>query len=105
METPAFSHETHAPTYLFLGVQLTIRLSGAQTGGLFTLLEGTMPAGGDGGLHVHTREDETMHLLEGEMNITVGDAMFALSASYNCEMRTPSPQNCESQRICETAPF
>jgi len=32
-----------------------------------------MPPGGDGGLHLHANEDESMHLLEGELEVTIGD--------------------------------
>jgi mannose-6-phosphate isomerase-like protein (cupin superfamily) len=46
--------------------------------GQFTLIEGTMPAGGDGGLHVHMREDETMYLLDGELDETIGGECFTL---------------------------
>src|SRR5882757_9931957 len=39
-----------------------------------------MPPGGDGGLHVHANEDETLHLLEGELEVTIGDRVFTLAA-------------------------
>jgi mannose-6-phosphate isomerase-like protein (cupin superfamily) len=71
-------HESHPPKYVFLGVPLTIHLSGEQTGGRFTLIEGTMPADGDGGLHVHTRDDETMYLLDGELEVMIGGQSFTL---------------------------
>lgn len=59
---------------------MTIHLSGEQTGGQLTLIEGTIPAGVDGGLHVHLREDEAMYLLDGELEVTVGEASFNLRA-------------------------
>jgi len=70
--------ESHLRKYVFLGVPMTIHLPGEQTGGQFTLIEGTMPPGGDGGLHVHMQEDETMHLLEGELDVIIGEQAFAL---------------------------
>lgn len=72
-------HSTHPETYIFLGVEMRIHLSGRQTGGKFSLIEGIMPPGGDGGLHLHTREDESMYLLEGELEITVGERTFTLA--------------------------
>jgi mannose-6-phosphate isomerase-like protein (cupin superfamily) len=77
-------HITSAPTYVFMGVPMTIHLSGEQTGGEFSLIEGAMPPGGDGGLHVHTREDETLHLLEGELHVTIGEENFVLKAGESC---------------------
>jgi mannose-6-phosphate isomerase-like protein (cupin superfamily) len=35
-----------------------------------------MPPGGDAGLHVHFREDEAMHLLERQLEVTIGEKAF-----------------------------
>jgi hypothetical protein len=51
------------PSYVFLGVTMQIHLSGVQTGDEFSLIGATMPPGGDGGLHLHTREDAARALL------------------------------------------
>ncbi len=72
--------ERSAPTYLFLGVQLRVLLSSRQTGGQFSMVEGIMPPGGDGGLHIHLREDESMTILEGELEVTIGDEVSVLKA-------------------------
>jgi mannose-6-phosphate isomerase-like protein (cupin superfamily) len=66
------------PSYVFLGVTMQIHLSGAQTGGEFSMIGATMPPGGDGGLHMHTREDESVHLVDGCLDVTVGDETFNL---------------------------
>jgi tetratricopeptide (TPR) repeat protein len=63
---------------------MTIHLSGAQTGREFSLIEGSMPPDGDSGLHMHTREDETFHLLEGELHVTIGEKNFVLRAKESC---------------------
>jgi mannose-6-phosphate isomerase-like protein (cupin superfamily) len=73
-------HKTKAPTYVFLGVEMKILLSSDETGGQFSMIEGIMPPGGDGGLHIHEREDETMHLLEGELEVSIGERVFTLKA-------------------------
>ena len=39
-----------------------------------------MPPGGDGGLHVHLREDESVHLLESQIEMTIGEKAFDLEA-------------------------
>jgi mannose-6-phosphate isomerase-like protein (cupin superfamily) len=71
-------HNTHPKVFVFLGVQMKILLSSSDTGGQFSLVEGIMPAGGDGGLHIHLREDESMHLLEGQLEVTIGEKVFDL---------------------------
>jgi mannose-6-phosphate isomerase-like protein (cupin superfamily) len=38
-----------------------------------------MQPGGDGGLYVHTKAGESMHLLEGELEVTIGDRTFTLA--------------------------
>lgn len=80
MSKPNAVHNRNQQTYVFLGVWIRILLSGEQTGGQFTMIEGIMPPGGDGGLHVHHREDESMHLLEGELEVTIGKQVFPLAA-------------------------
>jgi mannose-6-phosphate isomerase-like protein (cupin superfamily) len=67
-------------SYVFLGVTMQIHLSGVQTGDEFSLIGATMPPGGDGGLDLHTREDESVHLLEGCLEVTIGDETFTMQA-------------------------
>jgi mannose-6-phosphate isomerase-like protein (cupin superfamily) len=70
---------TMPDTYLFLGVTMKILLDSAQTGGAYCVIEGTMPPGEAPPMHVHRREDESMVQLEGELEVTVGDAVFKLA--------------------------
>jgi hypothetical protein len=63
-------HTRSPEAYMFLGVRMKALLSSKDTGGQFSLIEGFMPLGGDGGLHLHANEDESMHLLEGELEVT-----------------------------------
>lgn len=58
-------HTRFPKAYMFLGVRMKILLSSKETGGQFSLIEGVMTPGGDGGLHLHANEDESMHLLGG----------------------------------------
>jgi mannose-6-phosphate isomerase-like protein (cupin superfamily) len=71
-------HNTHPKVFVLLGVQMKILLSSSDTGDQFSLVEGIMPPGGDGGLHIHLREDESMHLLEGQLKVTIGEKVFDL---------------------------
>jgi mannose-6-phosphate isomerase-like protein (cupin superfamily) len=52
------------------------KASGASTGGAFTLIESVT----DGGAprHVHTREDEYMYVVEGNIWVQVGDERYEL---------------------------
>ena len=84
-------HTRYSETYIFLGVRIKILLSSKDTGDQFSLIEGLMPPGGDGGLHLHANEDESMHLLEGELEVTIGDEMFSLASgeSYFAPRNVP----------------
>ena len=54
----------------FLGTLVRPRLTGEQTGGRFALWEGVLPRGAAPPLHSHP-QDETFHVLEGEVTIWV----------------------------------
>jgi len=50
-----------------VGDTYTVKLSGEQTGGMFSLSEAIVPAGGGPPPHIHYQEDETFVVLEGEL--------------------------------------
>jgi mannose-6-phosphate isomerase-like protein (cupin superfamily) len=89
---------------------MRILLSSKDTGGQFSLIEGVMPPGGDGGLHLHGNEDESMHLLEGELEVTIGDRTLSLAAgeSYfaprNVPHRVRNLNNTPARSILVTTP-
>ena len=58
----------------------TIKLSGKDTGGQFTLIEEENIPGTMIPLHVHSKEDEVFKVLKGQMELTVGDETTILNA-------------------------
>ncbi len=58
------------------GAVLTWLATGKETGGLFSIFEATGIPGMEPPPHVHSNEDETYYLLEGEMRFRVGDEEF-----------------------------
>jgi mannose-6-phosphate isomerase-like protein (cupin superfamily) len=64
----------------FFGVLAIIRATAADTGGAYTLVEVTCPAGLAAPLHVHHAEDEGFLVLEGDATIHVGDESVHLAA-------------------------
>jgi quercetin dioxygenase-like cupin family protein len=66
--------------FWFLNALSIIKLSGKQTGGSFALIEDRLPAGRDTPYHLHQHEDETFHLLEGEMTFFSGSDKFTAGA-------------------------
>lgn len=63
-----------------LGDNITIRLTGEDTGGAFTLVEQTNPPGVSIPMHYHKNEEELFHIIEGSMVFTVGGQSHVASA-------------------------
>jgi mannose-6-phosphate isomerase-like protein (cupin superfamily) len=64
----------------WLGALATIKATGKETGGRYTLVEVVEPEGAEGPLHVHHREDEGFWILEGELTFRIGDATIRAGA-------------------------
>jgi mannose-6-phosphate isomerase-like protein (cupin superfamily) len=60
----------------YMGNLLTFLAESKDTGGSFTLLEGLLKPGNEPPPHVHGREDELFYVLEGEMDMYVGNEVF-----------------------------
>jgi len=57
----------------FLGTRMTVKATGATTGGALGLIEQELPPGFAAPPHVHHAEDEAFYVLEGELTVTHGD--------------------------------
>jgi quercetin dioxygenase-like cupin family protein len=63
-----------------LGMLEVVKISGADTGGEYGLLEVTVRAGEGSPWHVHPDEDEWFFVLEGEFTVYVGEERLSLAA-------------------------
>jgi quercetin dioxygenase-like cupin family protein len=57
-----------------------LKLTGEQSGGDWAVIEWRVRAGGEPPLHTHTREDETLYILEGAITAYVGDQAIDVEA-------------------------
>ena len=65
------------------GELMTFVVSGAETGGSYALTDSVVPPGGEAPPHVHHREDEAFWMIEGALEITVGnDTLVAETGSF-----------------------
>lgn len=55
---------------------MTFKASGEDTGGAYALTDSVVPPQGGPPPHVHHREHEAFWILEGELEVTVGEATF-----------------------------
>lgn len=69
----------HGDTAIFTGSRVRELIAGRETGGRYSMLEFVSPAGRGTPLHMHERETESVHLLSGELQVTVGEESFHLS--------------------------
>ncbi|MFN0030979.1 MAG: cupin domain-containing protein [Flavobacteriales bacterium] len=63
-----------------LGHAITLKLSRTETNGNYYVFEVITPPGHGIPPHVHDREDEIIHVIEGEFLITLGDKQFTANA-------------------------
>src|SRR5215471_10837599 len=55
------------------GSPISHKVKSKDTNGVFSVMEFVTPPGKGVALHVHEREDELVYLLEGEIEVTLGD--------------------------------
>lgn len=63
-------------SYWYIGHLMSILLSAKDTGGAFSLIHGYEIKGLEPPPHIHTQEDESFYLLDGEITYTAGDSVF-----------------------------
>ncbi|MGO8698078.1 MAG: cupin domain-containing protein [Limisphaerales bacterium] len=59
-----------------LGIPMVVRVHGRDTGGVVSAVESHDVPGGGPPPHIHTREDETFQVLEGDYEFTVDSKTF-----------------------------
>jgi quercetin dioxygenase-like cupin family protein len=62
------------------GSTLELKLYGDQSGGDWAVVETRVRPGDEPPIHTHTREDETIYVLEGAITAYVGDQKFEVEA-------------------------
>jgi quercetin dioxygenase-like cupin family protein len=75
---PSVKHQPQSKRFYFDVGLGSVCLSGTDTGGAYCLLEVSLAPGMAVPRHTHTREDEVYFVLEGELEVTVGDKIFVL---------------------------
>ena len=55
------------------GDRYTFLVTGEESGGAYFAMEALVPPGGGPPPHIHTREDETFYLIEGQVEFLLGD--------------------------------
>ncbi|MBT2560216.1 cupin domain-containing protein [Pedobacter sp. ISL-68] len=86
-------HVTNPGRYAFLSTIMDIHLSTKQSIGGYSIIEAFMQSGTESFSHLHCTEDETIHLLEGEVRVNVGSAIIVLSPGQSLFIPRNTPHN------------
>lgn len=63
-----------------MGILVTIKATSEDTNGMYSVFEDTVPPGAGPVPHTHTREDETLFVLEGSLTAWLGGKRYELNA-------------------------
>jgi quercetin dioxygenase-like cupin family protein len=77
---PAIKYQQKPKRYYFDVALGSILLAGEDTGGAYCLLDLRVDPGKGVPRHTHTREEEALFVLSGDLEATVGDEIFTLTA-------------------------
>jgi quercetin dioxygenase-like cupin family protein len=77
---PAIKYQQKPKRYYFDVALGSILLAGEDSGGAYCLLDLRVAPGKGVPRHTHTREDEALFVLSGELEATVGDEIYTLRA-------------------------
>jgi quercetin dioxygenase-like cupin family protein len=64
------------PAFWGPGDHYTFLVTGEESGGAYFAMEALVPPGGGPPPHIHTREDETFYLLEGQIEFLLGEELI-----------------------------
>ncbi len=86
-------HQPHSRLWQIptAGELMTFKASGEDTGGAYSLTDSVVPPGGGPPLHIHHREDEAFWVLEGELEVTVGETTFRAGAGSFVHLPKATP--------------
>lgn len=76
-----------------------LKIDGTATGGEYAVVEYTVRAGDEPPLHVHSREDEVVYVLEGELVARVGDQRIPVGEGACAALPRGVPHTIEVQGV------
>lgn len=96
---PTQSHLQNDDTLNVLGSKVVIHIHGRETGGSLSVVEVQDEPGSGPPPHIHSFEDETFHVLEGEYELMLGGETFQLAkgATVFAPRQVPHTFRCVGQ--------
>ena len=90
---PVIRKPTEGRTIAVVGDVYRFLATGDDTNGKYALWEAIVPPGGGPPPHVHSREEEGFYVLEGEINLFIGDQRLIVSAGMFANMPVGTPHS------------
>lgn len=72
--------QTEPTEFDFVGVRMKLLLAGTETGNQFSLLENTSSGASQTPVHIHADDDETLYMMEGEMEAVIAGQRHVVQA-------------------------
>ncbi|MCU0982351.1 MAG: cupin domain-containing protein [Pirellulaceae bacterium] len=83
---PTLRQPNEGQTVAVVGDVYRFMATGVDTDGRYAMFEACVPSGGGPPPHIHSREEESFYVLEGEITFQVGDDRFVAKAGTFANM-------------------
>src|SRR5437879_485837 len=94
---PTLRKSTEGRTVAVVGDVYRFLATGEDTNGKYALWEAIVPPGGGPPPHVHSREEESFYILEGEITFTIGTKRLVASAGMFANMPVGTPHSFKNE--------
>src|SRR6059058_5737453 len=91
VHVPTLRTLTEGRTVAVVGDIYRFLATGEDTNGKYAMWEAIVPPGGGPPPHVHSREEESFYVLEGEVTFRVGDGLLVATAGTFVNMPVGTP--------------
>lgn len=88
---------TEGRTIAVVGDVYRFLATGEDTNGKYATFEAIVPPGGGPPPHVHSREEESFYVLEGEITFSIGDERLVASAGMFANMPVGTPHSFKNE--------
>src|SRR5437762_3315605 len=94
---PTIRKPSEGRTVAVVGDVYRFLTTGEETNGKYAMLEAIVPPGGGPPPHVHSREEESFYVLEGEITFRIGDERLVASAGMFANMPVGMPHSFKNE--------
>lgn len=94
---PTIRKPTQGRTIAVVGDVYRFLATGDDTNGKYAMFEAIVPPGGGPPPHVHSREEESFYVLEGEITFRIGEDQLVASAGMFANMPVGTPHSFKNE--------